>query len=321
MSDQFAQGGSGSQDEGDAGPDAPTPPSGAPPAAQEPATPTPTPPPAAQEPAAPTPPPAAQEPTTPTPPPAAPPVAPPAMGAPAAPGGVPGAGAPPTGPYAGPPTMPASERVRLAWQRRPETDYIFNYWTALGWTILTIGIYGFYVFYQLMRRMKDHNMRRLEFLDASITYAWEKAGERGLQQELSPSFERASSHMYVLRQMTTDFRDPGIWLVIAILARGIGEIIGFILLDQDLCKHDRAEVGVEYELSLIYTALGQPLPMPDQGRVKGQHSYVGRIVASIFTLGIYAFWWYYNMMDEPNRHFHTNWVQEDGLANAVQALL
>ena len=53
------------------------------------------------------------------------------------------------------PQMPAAERVRLAARQRGESDYIFSYWTALGWTILTLGIYGFYVFYQLMRRMRD----------------------------------------------------------------------------------------------------------------------------------------------------------------------
>ena len=46
----------------------------------------------------------------------------------------------------GPPPMPSADRVFIAWQQRSETDYIFNYWTALGWTILTLGIYGLYVF-------------------------------------------------------------------------------------------------------------------------------------------------------------------------------
>src|SRR5579863_3443100 len=41
-----------------------------------------------------------------------------------------------------PPPMSSADRVFAAWQRRGETDYIFDYWTALGWTILTLGIYG-----------------------------------------------------------------------------------------------------------------------------------------------------------------------------------
>jgi hypothetical protein len=218
-----------------------------------------------------------------------------------------------------PPPVSAAEHFRLAVGRRDETDYIFNYWTALGWTILTFGIYGFYVFYQLVRRMRDHNARRLELLDAATTVAWERAGQQGLQQELAPSFERAAGHLAVLRKMTGDFREPVIWLLLAIIARGITEIIAFVLLDQDLIKHSQAEAGAGHELSVIYGRLGQHVPAPDQGQVKGPDNYVGRILAAIFSLGIYMFWWFYNQMDEPNKHFTSNWAQEDQLVTAVEA--
>jgi hypothetical protein len=220
---------------------------------------------------------------------------------------------------AAPPQVPAAERVRLAERRRDETDYIFGYWTALGWTILTFGIYGFYVFYQLIRRMRDHNARRLELLDAATTVAWEQAGRQGLQQEMSPSFERAAGQLAVLRQMTSDFREPVIWLLLAIVARGIAEIIAFVLLDQDLIKHSQAEAAAGYELSVIYGRLGQQLPAPDLGQVKRPDNYVGRILATIFTFGIYMFWWFYNQMEEPNKHFTSNWAQEDHLVKAVDA--
>jgi hypothetical protein len=221
---------------------------------------------------------------------------------------------------AGPPPMLAIDRINLASHHRADTDYIFDYWTALGWTVLTLGIYGFYVFYQLVRRMRDHNERRVELFDAALAFAWEEAGRRGLQDELTPSFQRANTHMEVLRRMTRDFREPVIWLVLAIVARGIVEIVAFVLLDQDLVKHDRSEVGVEYELSLIFGRFGQVVPAPDQGRVKGQNNYVGRIVATILSLGIYLFWWYYNQMIDPNHHFQTNWAQEDALVAAANGL-
>jgi hypothetical protein len=216
------------------------------------------------------------------------------------------------------PPVPAAERVRLAARRRGESDYIFSYWTALGWTILTLGIYGLYVFYQLIRRMRDHNARRLELLDAATTVAWEQAGRQGLQQELAPSFQRAAGHLAVLRQMTQDFREPVIWLLLAIVA-GITEIVAFVLLDQDLIKHDQAEAGAEDELSVIYSRLGQQVPS-GQGGVKGPDNYVGRILATICSFGIYLFWWFYNQMDEPNKHFVRNWAQEDELVKAVEAL-
>jgi hypothetical protein len=228
---------------------------------------------------------------------------------PSAPGGPPG-----------PPPMPSIDRVYSAWQRRVETDYIFSFWTAIGWTLLTFGIYGFYVFYQLVRRLRDHNIRRLELFDASIAFAWDQAGKRGLQDELTPSFERAAAHLAVMRQMTLDFRDPVIWLLLSIVTSGIAQIVAFVLLDKDLVRHDQAEVGVEYELSLIFGRFGYQVPAPDVSRVKQPDNYAGRIVALIVSFGIYGIWWLYNQMDVPNRHFRTNWSQEDALAGAVQAL-
>ena len=219
----------------------------------------------------------------------------------------------------GPPPLSAAERVRLAAQQRGESDYIFSYWSALGWTILTLGIYSFYVFYQLVRRMRDHNVRRLELLDAATTAAWEQAGRQGLQQELTPSFQRAQGHLAELREMTQNFREPVIWLLLAIVAQGIVTIIAFVLLDQDLINHDNAEAGAEHELYLIYGRLGHKLPAPDLDRVKEPDNYVGRILAAIFSFSIYMFWWYYNQMDNPNRHFTGNWAQEEALVNAVEA--
>ncbi|HEX4538965.1 MAG TPA: hypothetical protein VH112_01880 [Acidimicrobiales bacterium] len=222
----------------------------------------------------------------------------------------------------GPPSIQPIDRLRQAYQRRHETDYIFSFWTALGWSILTLGIFYFYVFYQLMRRMRDHNVRRLELLEAARDFAWEVAGRQGLQGELRPNFERAASYLEILRRMTTDFREPSIWLLLSIVGGrlGIVEIIAYVFLDGDLVKHDTAEGGTESELATIFSRLGQSVPQPDPARVKGKHNYIARVIVSVVTVGIYAFWWTYNMMHEPNQHFEINWAWEDSLALAAQAL-
>jgi hypothetical protein len=213
-----------------------------------------------------------------------------------------------------------AERVRLAYLRRNETDYVFDFWTALGWTILTCGIYALYVIYQLVRRSRDHNLRRLELLEAANALAWERANALGLADELRPNFERAATNLAVLRQMTSDFRDPTIWTVIAIFGRGIVELVLFVLLDQDLVKHDYHEGAVENELAFVYTRLGAPVIAPDPGRLHHEYNYVGRIVAALLTCGIYTLWWQYNVMVDLNDHFAANWQWEDSLANAVQGL-
>src|SRR5262249_59889968 len=73
-------------------------------------------------------------------------------------------------------------------------------------------------------------------------------------------------------------------------------------------------------LSAAFARLGQNMPAPDPARQKGKQNYAGRIVATIFSCGVYFFWWLYNMMDDGNRHFLWNWPWEDSLAGAGPAI-
>jgi hypothetical protein len=218
------------------------------------------------------------------------------------------------------PAPSAADRIRIAWQQRPETDYHFDFWTALGWTLLSCGFYGFYVFYQLIRRSRDHNLRRIAMLEASSTFAWEKAQANGISNELQPNFNRISAELGVLQRQAGEFRDPIVWTLISIIASFVVHIIMYILLDGDLVKHDRAEGAIEHELSIIYTRLGAPVPPPDPSRLKDTHNYVGRVIATIATCGLYSLWWLHDVMVEGNAHFEHNWRWEDALVASVQQL-
>jgi Domain of unknown function (DUF4234) len=250
--------------------------------------------------------------TTPPPPPPPPP-----SGAPPPPPATP---PPPQQPGVPPPSMTPAERFRMAYGARGQTDYYFEgMGMVIFLTIITCGIFGFYVFYQLMKRMRDHNRRRLDLLESSTEIAWQRASEQGVAEELRPNFERIAANVAVLRGLTTEFRDPGIWVIIAVLT-SIAYFVGFVFLDGDLIKHDQAEGAIEAELSAIFARLGQNVPAPDPARQKGKQNYAGRIVASIFSCGVYFYWWMYNQMDDVNKHFLWNWPWEDSLAGAVNAM-
>lgn len=243
--------------------------------------------------------------STPPPPPPEPPPVPP-----------PGAQFPQGGP-----TLSPTERVRNAYAARAQSDYYFSGpGVDILLSVLTCGIWALYLFYQLMRRSRDHNRRRLELLDAMTALAWERANTQGAADELRPNFERITSQLGVLRALASEFRDPAIWLVISIVASGIAQIVGFIFIDGDLVKHDGAEVAIESDLAVIFNRLGMSVPGGDPSRVKQPHNYVGRVIATIASCGIYHFWWLYNMMDEGNRHLQTNWAWEDALVASVPAI-
>lgn len=226
----------------------------------------------------------------------------------------------------GPPAASAAERVRVAYTTRHQSDYIFSGpGLDIFLMIITCGIWGFYVFYQLMRRDRDGVLRRLELLDASTTFAWEQAERAGKSEELRPTFERVQANLAGLRAMTTEFRDPTIWLLLAIGGSffGVGfvvYILGFVFIDGDLIKRDAASGAIEADLAQIYGALGVTLPTPDPSRVKGEHNYVGRVLASIFSCGLYTLWWVHNLMTEGNEALEASWPFEEALANGVQQL-
>lgn len=219
-----------------------------------------------------------------------------------------------------PPAPPAqaADRVRYAYLRRNETDYIFDFWTAFGWTLLTCGVYLVYVVYQLVRRSRDHNLRRLELLDAANAVAWERAVAQGRDAELRQHFENVATHLDAMRRRSHEFRDPVVWMILSIFARGIVELIVFVLLDGDLVHHDYDEGGAENELAFIFGQLGTPVLAPDPGRLHQAQNYVARVIVSVVTFGIYSLVWLYNVMEDGNRHFTTNWVWEDSLAQAIQ---
>jgi hypothetical protein len=208
--------------------------------------------------------------------------------------------------------------VRFAVAQRVQTDYVFDgAGLNIFLTIITCGIFGLYLFYQLMRRDREHLRRRYELLDAANTWAWERANERGVADELRPAFERIAQQLATMRSQTMEFRDPGIWLIIAIFASTIAYIVGFVFIDQDLDTHDRAEGAIEAELAQIAGRLGATLPASDPSRVKGRHNYAGRIIATIASCGVYHFWWLYDMQVEGNRHIEANWPFEDAVTAAV----
>lgn len=220
-------------------------------------------------------------------------------------------------------------RMQNAYAARHESDYVFeSIPTVILLTFITCGIYGLFVFYHLMQRARDHNRRRLELLQAATDFAWERAVAQGVGEELRPGFERISTHLGVLQRLTTQFREPAVWLVI-VLAVGftttgalafVPWMIGLVLIDGDFVTHDQNEGAVEAELSAIYARLGATVPAPDPSRVKGKQNYAGRIVATIFTCTIYGFWWMADAMRDGNYHFQWNWPWEDALAEAVQSL-
>ena len=212
------------------------------------------------------------------------------------------------------------ERMRIAYQQRHESDYIFRFSSAFGWCVVTLGFYSLYIVFQLVRRSRDHNQRRLELLDAAVALTWEEAQAQALTEELRPEFQRVSEQVRVLGALTTAFRDPGLWVALTVVTGGLAQYVAWIVVDGDLTRHDEAERLIESDLAAIYARLGRPIAAPEPAPPKGRHNVAGRIIATIASLGVYSIWWMRDVMTDGNAHFEHNWRFEDELARASRAL-
>ena len=216
---------------------------------------------------------------------------------------------------------PAADRLRMAWQRRHETDYELDFPSAFGWFVLTLGVYGFFVLYQLLRRSREHNRRRVELLDAATTFAWEQAHACGLSEELRPHFERISEQMRALNELKAEFRDPALWLVLVVASLGIALLPAWASIEGDLARHDAAERAIEVDLAAIYSRMGAYLAPPVAGSPLPRRRAARRVLLTVLTLGVYGNWWVRDLMRDGNTHFEENWRFEDDLAVASRSMM
>ena len=205
-----------------------------------------------------------------------------------------------------------ADRIAQAVDARGESDYVFDFWTALGWTVLTLGLYSFYVLYQLMRRSRDHNRRKIALLYAACDFAAQQAEEQGKGDVIRPQLDRVQQDVWQLREMDSDWRDPLLWTVASIIANAIVWSAGAVLLDQDLLRHERYERDAEEFLRRAYAELGMALPAPHPPW-KGPHDYVVRIIVTLLTVGFYGLWWLADLMGEGNDSFRVDYVWEDAI--------
>jgi hypothetical protein len=228
-------------------------------------------------------------------------------------------GPPPTGYATGYPSVPVMpqatprQRLRMAVTARNDTDYYFEFWSAFGWTLLTCGIYGLYVTYQLMQRSVRHNQRRIEVLDATTAILWEQAVNAGRGDELTPWFQAVGAPLAGMRQITTEFRDPAMWTLITAFTGGIGTVLRDVFLDKDLVQHEAAERAAEDQLAALAAALGTPVTLYPAPPPKGPHNVGGRVLALFGSCGLYGLWWLNDIMVQGNQNHAVDRAREDAL--------
>lgn len=200
-------------------------------------------------------------------------------------------------------------------QQRVTSDWTTDPGMAVLLTLVTCGIYGFFIFYKLMERRDQHLARMANMVNTSVALLNESAARRGASELIAQ--ELAQIEM-IQREMYDQSRERGaaLWLVIAIIT-GIGTFIGYYFIMDDMARHDQLEAQFFTLMSSALAKLGlsaqgsQAVPnIPDR-------NFVAYLLLSLVTCGIFAFYWIYVLVEDGNRHVEAQVQWEDFMYSAL----
>jgi hypothetical protein len=202
-------------------------------------------------------------------------------------------------------------------RRREETDYRFNYWTYLGWTILSGGIYGHYGTYKLVERRTAHAQRRLAFL----SYLWHALNARaeaaGKKEEVSEGLDNLSR---IYQQMEAferrNKREPILWMLLRIVFGVVGAYINHFL-NKDLRFFDEWEASYAANAEWVMQRLGYQVAVPKRTKPVRDRSTGLYVFLSIITIGIWSMVWRAQVMRDGNDHFDDDDAMENELLRAM----
>lgn len=202
-------------------------------------------------------------------------------------------------------------------RRRHETDYRFNYWSYLGWNILTIGVYSYYATYKLVERRTKHAERRLAFM----SYFWhtlntraEAAGKRVEVAEGLDNLSRIYQQIDAFERRNK--REATLWVILRLVFSPVGAYINHFL-NKDLIFFDQWESSYAANAEWVMQRLGTPVSIPQRRKPVQDRSTGLYVFLVIITLGIWSLVWRAQTMADGNDHFDDDDAMEDALLRAL----
>lgn len=201
---------------------------------------------------------------------------------------------------------------------RQKSDSFLDPAMSIILTIVTCGIYGYYVFYKLVERRDEHFKRMFYFVDSTIALLYQKASEKGKAEELQPYIARME---YIKQQMTfmATEKNPTLWLVIAFFTGGIGMWIMYYFLMDEFPQHEALEYEFFTLTSQAFTIIGLAPEASQALPITPKREFVMFLLLTFVTCGIYGIYWMYVMILDPNNHFENQIQWENYIYSVLTA--
>jgi len=202
-------------------------------------------------------------------------------------------------------------------RRRGETDYRYNYWSYLGWNILTFSIYSYYATYKLVERRTKHAERRLAFL----SYFWHTLNARaeaaGKKAEVAEGLDNLSRiYQQIDAFERRNKREPILWMVLRLVFGVVGAYINHFL-NNDFMFLDEWESSYAANAEWVMQRLGYSVSIPKRAKPVRDRSTGLYVFLVIITFGLWSMVWRAQVMADGNDHFDDDDAMEDALLRAL----
>ncbi len=200
-------------------------------------------------------------------------------------------------------------------QERVNSDWTTEAGIAILLTVVTCGIYGWYIFYKLMERRDMHLARIANMVNTSVALLNEKAAASGKTELIG---QEVAQLAMIQREMFDQSRERGaaLWLVLAIFT-GIALWIGYYFLMDDFTKHDQLEAQYFTLMSSALAKMELSTQASQAAPSIPERNFVAYLILSIVTCGIYSLYWMYVLIDDVNRHVEAQIQWEDFIYSAL----
>lgn len=199
---------------------------------------------------------------------------------------------------------------------RTESDWTASPGMAIFLSLITCGIYSFYLIYKLVERRDRHFTRMANVANLTIALLREKAESTGETGKIATELQRLD---YIQRGLFEQSRErgAGMWLLIAVLTSGIGTLIIYYLLTEDMGKHAELEQDFFTTTSSALKKLGLAGAASQAPASAPQRNTVLYVILTIVTLGIFALYWLFVLIDDGNSNFSAQAPWEDFIYTAL----
>lgn len=209
--------------------------------------------------------------------------------------------------------MDGMNKLEADIRNRTITDWQTGFWQAFLLSLVTCGIYMFYVIYKLLERREQHFERMVSFRTDLIEVLREKA-QASTPDGLAPEVEEELSKLEGLNFDATN-RDragdktPVLWMVLSLVASPVLYYVYYFLND-DFRAHEANENTFMLKASEVMNSLGVTDKQIVTPMVIPERNFITFLLLTFVTCGIYGIYWLYTIITDPNNHFDNHAVWE-----------